>query len=234
MRRAPASWNAFFRHAGIYRSDAVFNTLKGGAGVPPPVGRPRGPAQRRDGRSAPYSSSAMSSGRLFLDRVVRQQSPSPLRRQPDHINTGRIGRKDLSSNGNRVFFSVSPQKGFTPPIVFIRVYSWPRSLCSVRLSALKWSRQGGLCIRSRRGASASRRTSTCQREPSRKIKPGMATLHPRGIRHGPHPRALANQAKKKYTDESAVMLDGLNPIHVLPAGEAVEWKEYWQSWMEKR
>ena len=26
------------------------------------------------------------------------------------------------------------------------------------------------------------------------------------------------------------MLDGLNPIHVLPAGEQVEWKEYWSSW----
>jgi hypothetical protein len=29
------------------------------------------------------------------------------------------------------------------------------------------------------------------------------------------------------------MLDGLNPISVLPAGEAVEWKDYWKSWMEK-
>ena len=66
------------------------------------------------------------------------------------------------------------------------------------------------------------------------IKPAMATLHPRGIHHGPHPKALANQAKKTRTDESAVMLDGLNPIHVLPAGEAVEWKEYWASWMEKK
>jgi hypothetical protein len=27
------------------------------------------------------------------------------------------------------------------------------------------------------------------------------------------------------------MLDGLNPIHVLAAGEQVEWKEYWMSWM---
>lgn len=43
-----------------------------------------GPAQGRDGRGAPCSSSAMSSGRLFLDRVARQQSPSPLHRQPDH------------------------------------------------------------------------------------------------------------------------------------------------------
>ncbi len=66
------------------------------------------------------------------------------------------------------------------------------------------------------------------------IKPGMATLHPRGIHHGPHPKALANQAKKTHTDEYAVMLDGLDPIRVLPEGEAVEWKEYWQSWMEKR
>ena len=66
------------------------------------------------------------------------------------------------------------------------------------------------------------------------IKPGMATLHPRGIHHGPHPKALANQKKKTHTDEYAVMLDGLNPMHVLPAGEDVEWKEYWTSWMEKR
>ncbi len=66
------------------------------------------------------------------------------------------------------------------------------------------------------------------------IKAGMATLHPRGIHHGPHPKALANQAAKKSTDESAVMLDGLNPIQVLPDGEAVEWKESWTSWMAKK
>ncbi|HKM90777.1 MAG TPA: homogentisate 1,2-dioxygenase [Candidatus Acidoferrales bacterium] len=62
------------------------------------------------------------------------------------------------------------------------------------------------------------------------IKAGMATLHPRGIHHGPHPKALANQRAKTHTDESAVMLDGLNPIHVLAAGEGCEWKEYWKSW----
>jgi homogentisate 1,2-dioxygenase len=64
------------------------------------------------------------------------------------------------------------------------------------------------------------------------IKAGMATLHPRGIHHGPHPKALRNQGRKTRTDESAVMLDGLNPLRVLPAGEQVEWKEYWRSWME--
>ena len=65
------------------------------------------------------------------------------------------------------------------------------------------------------------------------IKAGMATLHPRGIHHGPHPKALANQHKRTETDEYAVMLDGLNPIEVLPAGESVEWKEYWSSWTAK-
>ncbi len=63
------------------------------------------------------------------------------------------------------------------------------------------------------------------------IVPGMITLHPRGIHHGPHPKALACQGKKTHTEEYAVMLDGLNPIHLLPAGEQAEWKDYWKSWM---
>ena len=66
------------------------------------------------------------------------------------------------------------------------------------------------------------------------IRPGWATLHPRGIHHGPHPKALRNQGKKTRTDEYAVMLDGLNPIRVLPAGEKVEWQDYWKSWMEEK
>jgi hypothetical protein len=40
----------------------------------------RAPVKERDGRSASCSSSAMSSGRLFLDRVARQHCPSPLHR----------------------------------------------------------------------------------------------------------------------------------------------------------
>jgi homogentisate 1,2-dioxygenase len=64
------------------------------------------------------------------------------------------------------------------------------------------------------------------------IYPGMLTLHPRGIHHGPHPQARAAQAAKTETDEYAVMLDGLNPLHLTPAGEAVEWKDYWKSWLE--
>jgi hypothetical protein len=55
-----------------------------GGTVPPPDGRPRAQVKERVGRTTPFSSSAMSSGRLFLDRVARQQSPSPLHRQPQN------------------------------------------------------------------------------------------------------------------------------------------------------
>jgi hypothetical protein len=55
-----------------------------GGTVPPPDGRPRAQVKERVGRTTPFSSSAMSSDRLFLDRVARQQSPSPLHRQPQN------------------------------------------------------------------------------------------------------------------------------------------------------
>jgi hypothetical protein len=72
----------FLRHDGIYRSDVVVKTPKTRGWAPPPAGRPRAPVQGRYGRNyAPCSSSAMSSGRLFLDRVARQHCPSPLHRQ---------------------------------------------------------------------------------------------------------------------------------------------------------
>ena len=49
-----------------------------------PASRQSAPTQieERAGRITLFSSSAMSSGRLFLDRVARQQSPSPLHRHP--------------------------------------------------------------------------------------------------------------------------------------------------------
>ncbi len=72
---------AFLRHGGIYRSDVVFKTKPWGGTVPPPAGRPRAQVKERVGRTTLFSSSAMSSGRLFLDRVARQQSPSPLHRR---------------------------------------------------------------------------------------------------------------------------------------------------------
>jgi hypothetical protein len=78
-------WDAFSRHDGIYRADVVQNQTHkpnpGNGTLPPPVGRPRPQVKERVGRTTLFSSSAMSSGRLFLDRVGRHQSPSPLHRR---------------------------------------------------------------------------------------------------------------------------------------------------------
>ena len=80
-RRAEGPAKRFFRHDGIYRSDEVQKLLKDWGRSAASRWSAPSPAKERDGRSAPYPSSAMSSGRLFLDRVARQQSPSPLHRQ---------------------------------------------------------------------------------------------------------------------------------------------------------
>ena len=74
----------FLRHDGIYRSD-VSLLLINPVQLPPPVGRPRYRAIGRAGRNyTSCPSSAMSSGRLFLDRGGRHQSPSPLHRHPQN------------------------------------------------------------------------------------------------------------------------------------------------------
>jgi hypothetical protein len=55
--------------------------------------------EERDGRTAPFSSFAMSSGRLILDRVGRHQSPSPLHRHTQinmHFSAAR-GKGDIST-----------------------------------------------------------------------------------------------------------------------------------------
>ena len=56
------------------------NHLNLGAVCRLPLVGTQAPVRERDGRSASCSSSAMSSGRLFLDRVARQHCPSPLHR----------------------------------------------------------------------------------------------------------------------------------------------------------
>jgi hypothetical protein len=52
-----------------------------GETAPPPATRPRTQVEERAGRTTLRSSSAMSSDRLFLDRVARQHCPSPLHRR---------------------------------------------------------------------------------------------------------------------------------------------------------
>jgi hypothetical protein len=93
----------FLRHDGIYRSDVVQNKTKPRGGtVPPPAGRPRAQVKERVGRTTLLSSSAMSSGRLFLDRVGRHQSPSPLHRHGQHNLIARPGRTNYHRTVNSV------------------------------------------------------------------------------------------------------------------------------------
>jgi len=66
------------------------------------------------------------------------------------------------------------------------------------------------------------------------IKAAMMTLHPQGIHHGPHPKALKSNPNITRTNEYAMMLDAKHPLKIAPAGEAAEWKEYWTSWQEKK
>ncbi len=64
------------------------------------------------------------------------------------------------------------------------------------------------------------------------IYPGMITLHPSGIPHGPHPRALANAARLKgrQIDEVAVMIDTRDAMEVLQQAQQLEWEGYVDSW----
>jgi homogentisate 1,2-dioxygenase len=60
----------------------------------------------------------------------------------------------------------------------------------------------------------------------------MMTLHPSGIPHGPHPKALKNAAANcgKEIKEVAVMIDTRESLDVAEAAQAVEWTEYVNSW----
>jgi homogentisate 1,2-dioxygenase len=68
------------------------------------------------------------------------------------------------------------------------------------------------------------------------IRPGMMTMHPSGITHGPHPKAFAAGAKsaRKETDEVAVMIDSRDPFELGKAAEAHENHAYADSWTERR
>jgi homogentisate 1,2-dioxygenase len=64
------------------------------------------------------------------------------------------------------------------------------------------------------------------------IHPGMATLHPAGFTHGPHPKALLNALTpaKPATDEVAVMVDTRDALDVHDGAAGVEWPGYVDSW----
>lgn len=64
------------------------------------------------------------------------------------------------------------------------------------------------------------------------IYPGMISLHPSGIPHGPHPKALQNAESKRgtMTDEVAVMIDTRDALDISKQAEAIEWAGYVDSW----
>ncbi|HXV39563.1 MAG TPA: homogentisate 1,2-dioxygenase [Steroidobacteraceae bacterium] len=64
------------------------------------------------------------------------------------------------------------------------------------------------------------------------IHPGMATLHPAGFTHGPHPKALERMLvqTKPATDEYAVMVDTRDALEIGAAAASVEWAGYVASW----
>jgi hypothetical protein len=102
----------FFRHGGIYRSDGGNKPLKPGAGYRLPLVGPEPQSKdARGGATAPCSSSAMSSGRLFLDRVARQHCPSPLHRQLHPKTVPGWGTMDLQRTANSVLTVCLSKRG---------------------------------------------------------------------------------------------------------------------------
>ncbi len=64
------------------------------------------------------------------------------------------------------------------------------------------------------------------------IQPGMVTMHPQGIHHGPQKGAIHRSHEKKYTQEAAVMIDTRSTMHVAHELGDVENQNYWRSWQK--
>lgn len=63
------------------------------------------------------------------------------------------------------------------------------------------------------------------------IGPGSITLHPRGLPHGPHPGTYETSIGTTRTDELAVMVDTIKPLHPTAQSPAVEDGEYNLGWV---
>jgi len=62
------------------------------------------------------------------------------------------------------------------------------------------------------------------------ISPGMLTLHPQGIHHGPQPGANERAANATRTEEVAVMIDTRAPLRPVTESRRIELQDYWRSW----
>ena len=66
------------------------------------------------------------------------------------------------------------------------------------------------------------------------VERGQISLHPGGIPHGPTPGAAERSIGKTSTEELAVMVDTFKPLRVTKAAMGLEYKNYYQSWLEKK
>jgi homogentisate 1,2-dioxygenase len=66
----------------------------------------------------------------------------------------------------------------------------------------------------------------------RGVEQSSFTLHPRGIPHGPHPGTIVASRSMTRTDELAVMVDTVNPLHLTPQALQLDDPHYPYSWVE--
>ena len=114
FKNARALEMRLFRHGGIYRSDVSSHLINLVPGSRFTVGS--GPGYRTRRKNTPCPSSAMSSGRLFLDRVARQHCPSPLHRhtQINMHSAEAHGKGDISILPGRGHFYFALTKRLGP------------------------------------------------------------------------------------------------------------------------
>lgn len=63
------------------------------------------------------------------------------------------------------------------------------------------------------------------------VEPGMFTLHPAGIPHGPHPGTVEKSIGKAETRELAVMVDTFRPLLMTEHAVPIENPDYYLSWL---
>jgi homogentisate 1,2-dioxygenase len=66
----------------------------------------------------------------------------------------------------------------------------------------------------------------------RGVEESSITLHPRGIPHGPHPGTIVASRSMTRTDELAVMVDTVRPLHLSKPALELDDPQYPYSWLE--
>jgi homogentisate 1,2-dioxygenase len=66
----------------------------------------------------------------------------------------------------------------------------------------------------------------------RGVEEASITLHPRGIPHGPHPGTIVASRPMTRTDELAVMVDTVQPLHLTRQAMEMDDPQYPYSWLE--